>query len=660
MPMLHNAKKILQETFGLQDFREGQKLIIESVLKQRDTLGIMPTGGGKSLCYQLPSLCFKGLTIVISPLISLMKDQLDYLHEKKIPAEMINSTVPYNRQMYIKEGVERGEIKLLYLTPERFKNEKFLQWLADMTISCFVIDEAHCISEWGHDFRPEYRKLKDVIKTLGKPPILALTATATNTVSQDIVASLNMRKPNIFISGFNRKNLIYGVQHHYSKEEKNKALLAFIVKVNSPGIVYTSSKKDAQFVYNFLKTNTKKRIGIYHGSLMNNVRKTMQDDFLQNRLDILVATNAFGMGVNKKDIRFVVHYSIPGSIEAYYQETGRAGRDGKTGFCLLLYMEQDERIQKFFIKSSNPPLEDLLEILTLLKNECKKGTVYTNELEPLMVSNKFNNFNLHIIIKKLSSMGLIDFEYNTNEKIEIDIKKIKMNAEDKEFLDELFLTPIENKRFLAISLDTLIKRMEYPAKDLKEKLDELQQKKLITYYVRKKGQIITIIKDAVPKKIQKQYQEKRQKKIAVDTAQFQAMVDYANLDEQCRRKFLLQYFHEEYKETNCKTCDICRGTYKNTRELEWNSIQKSIVIFFIHHSDKIGKTKTLHILKGSREIEAKYKNWDEYGMLNKQDIRDIESEINYLLKLKILEIAPGKYAVIKLSNYGIKKIKEIQ
>ena len=213
-----NAKNYLEKYFGYKEFRKGQELIIDSILNKNDTVGIMPTGGGKSLCYQVPALCFSGLTIVISPLISLMKDQIDFLHKINYPAELLNSTVNPQKQRDIANMVEQNQLKLLYLTPERFKSEVFSKWISEQNISLFAIDEAHCISEWGHDFRVEYRKLNEIIKLIGRPPVLALTATATKDVQNDIVKTLELDKPNIYVSGFNRDNLIYGFQNHLTGE----------------------------------------------------------------------------------------------------------------------------------------------------------------------------------------------------------------------------------------------------------------------------------------------------------------------------------------------------------------------------------------------------------------------------------------------------------
>jgi len=656
--MIKKAENYLNKYFGYKNFRHGQELIIQSVLDGKNTVGIMPTGGGKSLCYQIPALCFDHLTIVISPLIALMKDQIDFLRSIKYPAEMLNSTVDFGRQRDIKNLIENNELKILYLTPERFRSDTFLEWLKDIKISLFAIDEAHCISEWGHDFRPEYRRLSEVIKILNNPTVLALTATATQEVRDDIVASLNLKSPKVFVSGFNRDNLIYGVQNHISKEEKNKALIDFVKKISGSGIVYTSSIKNAEELFLILKSNTNKKIGIYHGSMFQNERKLNQELFLDNKIDVLVATNAFGMGVNKSDIRFVVHYNIPGTIESYYQETGRAGRDDKTSYCLLLEYDYDIEIQKFFIEAKNPSFDEMNAVLENIKLNYKKRAVYTDDFDILENNIKINNFKTDAIVKQLHYLDIIDFDFIPENKVEIDILKKKISSEDINFIEELSCFFDETKTHILIQTKILTKRLAISEKDLINKLEELAVKKVLEYKIIKSGKVIKILKDKLTVKEKETYISKVKSKIEFDNKKLQFVINYSTLENTCRRKFLLNYFGEDFDQLNCGKCDICRGTYKNDIKVDFNDTQKEISLFVILHDGKLGKSKIINILKGGYDLEPKYREWEECGSLKNVNIKEIENEFNILLKKGILMTKPGKYPTIKISNNGINEFKK--
>lgn len=341
---------LLKQYFGYDEFRPGQKEIIQKVIDQENVLGIMPTGSGKSICYQLPSLLLDGLTVVVSPLISLMKDQVDAANQLGIPATFINSSLDGYETARRFQEIDRQQYRLLYIAPERFIMSDFIQAMNRWNVCMIAIDEAHCISQWGHDFRPSYLQMAKQLDQLpNRPVIVALTATATIQVAADIKRLLKIPDGNHIQTGFGRENLRFQVV----KDQKKEQYLVEYLKINKnqSGIIYAATRKEVDRIYHLLK-KFGFSIGRYHGGLKENERTAMQEAFLYDRLQLIVATNAFGMGINKSNVRFVIHYQIPGSLEAYYQEAGRAGRDGLSSEAILLFAPQDIQVQKFFIQQS--------------------------------------------------------------------------------------------------------------------------------------------------------------------------------------------------------------------------------------------------------------------------------------------------------------------
>jgi ATP-dependent DNA helicase RecQ len=338
-------KERLKEIFGYSQFRGNQEQIIRNLLHGKNTFVIMPTGAGKSLCYQLPAMMREGLAIVISPLIALMKNQVDQMNAYGVNARFLNSTLSKGEITRLKKECMNGNVKLLYVAPESLNKEETIEFLKKVNVSFVAIDEAHCISEWGHDFRPEYRRIKSMIHNLGNMPVIALTATATPKVQIDIQKNLQMEEADVFISSFNRKNLYYEVR---PKKETKKQLIKFLKDhKGKSGVIYCLSRKKVEEIAQLLNVNGFKAAP-YHAGLDPDVRMKNQDDFLNEEVDIIVATIAFGMGIDKPDVRFVVHYDVPKSLEGYYQETGRAGRDGLEGLCLMFYSHNDlNKLEKF-------------------------------------------------------------------------------------------------------------------------------------------------------------------------------------------------------------------------------------------------------------------------------------------------------------------------
>ena len=344
------ALRMLETYFGYTSFRPAQEAPIASLLRNEDVIGIMPTGAGKSICFQIPALCKAGLTIVFSPLISLMKDQVDGLLVQNIPAALINSTLTqaeFNKTMY---EVRSGKIKLLYIAPERLGSNFFCNVLRALPIAQVIVDEAHCISEWGHDFRPSYRLIGEWLNSLPKRPIVgAFTATATKYVENDIKKLLGLDKANVYVTGFDRSNLSFSV----IRTPKRMDYVVHYVRqhANENGIIYCSTRKDVDRVYENL-TRAGIKVGHYHGGLSDEVRREMQNAYADDKLQVMVATNAFGMGIDKSNVRYVLHYQMPRNMESYYQEAGRAGRDGAPAECILLYSGQDVQVHKYLIEQS--------------------------------------------------------------------------------------------------------------------------------------------------------------------------------------------------------------------------------------------------------------------------------------------------------------------
>jgi ATP-dependent DNA helicase RecQ len=348
--LLQEAEKLLRKYYGYPSFREGQARIVQSVLAGNDTFAVMPTGAGKSICYQIPALMLQGITIVISPLISLMKDQVDALNNLGIAATFINSSIGIRETRTRLQRTRDGEYRLLYVAPERLEAEAFLELVAALPIAMVAIDEAHCVSQWGHDFRPSYRQIGPFIKRLAQRPVVtAFTATATDEVKQDIIKLLGLQDPHLFITGFDRPNLSYTVARG---ENKMNFILQYLADhPTQAGIIYAATRKEVERIADLLARRGY-AAGKYHAGMKDAERNAMQEAFIYDNLQVMVATNAFGMGIDKSNVRYIIHYNLPKNMEAYYQEAGRAGRDGDPGECILLFSAQDIMLQKYLIEQS--------------------------------------------------------------------------------------------------------------------------------------------------------------------------------------------------------------------------------------------------------------------------------------------------------------------
>jgi ATP-dependent DNA helicase RecQ len=552
---------ILKEIFGFDSFRPGQEEAIRAVLDGRDTLAVMPTGGGKSLCYQVPALMCEGLTVVVSPLISLMKDQVDSLLQSSVEgAATLHSGLSPEERWEVERRVRSGEIRMLYVAPERLRSLEFVLTLRKTGVGLFVVDEAHCISEWGHDFRPDYLFLPRVVRDLGHPPVLALTATATPRVRQDILRSLRMREPKVVVTSFNRPNLTYRVLSAKEKKDKLPLILSVIRNSPPPGIIYGATRKECEELAASLK-----RAGVdaahYHAGMDAAERSSVQERFMTDELGVVVATVAFGMGVDKPNVRFVIHASVPGSLPAYIQEAGRAGRDGESSECVVLYRTADLGRRKRLVTIHAAGAEEVESFFRALSTVANGGRV--NVPPAALGSLGGTELDLAgVLLGGLEEVGLILRGYDLWGEVEVR----QVDEEPEGLREEVARVHAVLPGGGTISLPELARRADVPPVVAQTALFKLMVDGLVELVSGGSLVDIRLKKESLDRASRQSIAARLKSRTSAAYEQIRAVETYATL-ETCRREHLLRHFGDMQEVAPCGGCDVCLGEAEETATL---------------------------------------------------------------------------------------------
>lgn len=561
MDLLDQARAVLLRHYGYPDFRGGQKPAIESVLAGRDALVLMPTGGGKSLCYQIPSQVLPGLTIVVSPLISLMKDQVDNLQARGIAATFVNSSLKPKDSAARIESVRCGLVKLLYIAPERFDSASFKEQLKQFNVSLLAVDEAHCVSQWGRDFRPSYARLGRLRKEL-RCPVLALTATATPEVRIDIIRMLALRRPEVIARGFDRPNLSWAVQFVDSETEKDREFVRLLRPGNHDGvsIAYAATRKRVAALSDLLNSRGQKAVA-YHAGLSAADRHRLQEHFIAGTSGIVVATNAFGMGIDKPDVRLVVHYDHPGSLEAYYQEAGRAGRDGKPAHCLILCGAEDYRTHEFLLEQAHPAQTVLAGVWRSLSELVAAGdTILSAEVVARKVGGACSARQAEAAFATLRRLGCLDVSTLKNGlprlRLVVAFERTLSYAQSRAPLAAQLLFALERRlgsgrlyTGLEINWTELRRLGDFAA--VVHDLEILAADRFIEWEPYRSASAFRLLRPPGSRDWQEIEAQRKREHLRLER-----MRGYTT-QRGCRRSFLLRYFGEEPEETRCAGCDNC-------------------------------------------------------------------------------------------------------
>jgi len=548
---------VLKEIFGFDSFRPGQEEVIRAVLDRQDTLAVMPTGGGKSLCYQVPALMAEGLTVIVSPLISLMKDQIDSLLQSSVEgAATLHSGLSPEERWEVEKRMRTGEIRMLYVAPERLRSLEFVLALRKAGVGLFVVDEAHCISEWGHDFRPDYLFLPRVVRDLGNPPVLALTATATPRVRQDILRSLGMREPKVVVTSFNRPNLTYRMLSARDKKDKLPLILNVIRSSPPPGIIYGTTRKECEELAAGLK-----RAGVnaahYHAGLGAAERSSVQERFMTDEIDVVVATIAFGMGVDKPNVRFVIHASVPGSLPAYIQEAGRAGRDGEPSECVVLYRGADLGRRKRLVTINAAGADEVESFFRALSRVASAGRVNLppgslgslGGVEPDLAG---------VLLGGLEEAGLISRGYDLWGDVEVRRVDEEPGGSDGEVREEVTRVHAALPGDGTVSLPELARRAGVRPVVAQTALFKLMADGMVEAVPRGSLADIRLKNESLDEGSRRSIAARLKSRTRAAYDQIRTVETYTALGT-CRREHLLRHFGDTQEVAPCAGCDVCLG-----------------------------------------------------------------------------------------------------
>ena len=667
---INNPLKTLNEFFGFDSFRDGQLEIIEAILKFNNVLAVLPTGAGKSICYQIPALLSDNFSIVISPLIALMKDQVDALNKYKEVAAFINSTMSYSETEEVINKISIGKIKLLYLSPERIESLKFAERIKTLQPKNIFVDEAHCISEWGHNFRPSYLKIKEFITHIGIKKVSAFTATATPEVREDIISQLNFKEPQIFVRGFERDNLSLRVIHSKRKNEKCYELLS---EIKGSAIIYTSSRRKAEEAAEYLNLKGIK-CNYYHAGLTAPERRRIQDEFIQGENEIIASTNAFGMGIDKSDIRLIVNYNTPGSIESYYQEIGRAGRDGNESFCYLLHDDSDFTIQNYFISNLHPNKDLIQKIYKAIcdGNRVAVGSLPEKELVvdrdyiSKYIGNDISSGMLHSSLKYLESSGYLrqisEFDKKDSILILFGKDKLRKFVESptyqeladiivsllREFGSEIFNSPIK------VSLTYLANKFSIPEQSLVESLNILDNIGVLSFNQALNKDTILLTTPRVEveklllnyKLINESYLNSQRK--------LEKMNEYVFAAE-CRFKNILNYFGENVPDYKCGKCDNCTSA-GHLKESSTAHLSEIIIETLEEANEDLPENFLVNLLRGEK-LKESAKLFRHFGSFKNFTAAEIKGVLAALISKGKVVKSSGKKNYLRVQNFSEKNTK---